>query len=165
MTDKKRFTIQCYAGNVVAYSHPDHPRHAFPEDWDCGSHPRFDFGRLQGAFERLIAKGYTVHVNKAKKVTSALKDEATDVDIAEVIVSVAIAAEAAVSPFLGSHETTPSARRRAVVEATIAAGNVFDATIEAVETIAAPLLRAATRHSIILASIVALEQALALGEG
>lgn len=61
MTDKKWFTIQCYSGNPVAYSHPDHPRHAFPEDWDSASHPRFAFERLQDAFEQLLAKGYTVH--------------------------------------------------------------------------------------------------------
>lgn len=63
MTDKKRFTIQCYPDIAVAYSHPDHPRHAFPEDWNDGSHPRFDFDRLQITFERLIAKGYTVHAD------------------------------------------------------------------------------------------------------
>jgi len=61
VTNRKQFTIQCYSGNAVAYNHPDHPRHAFPEDWDSASHPRFDFERLQQAFERLIAKGYTVH--------------------------------------------------------------------------------------------------------
>lgn len=63
MTDKKRFTIQCYSGNAVPYSHPDHPRHAFPEDWDSDSHPRFAFERLKNAFEHLLARGYTVHAD------------------------------------------------------------------------------------------------------
>jgi hypothetical protein len=58
-----RFTTQCYPDKAVAYDHPDHPRHAFPEDWDSGSHPRFDFERIQDSFERLIAKGYTVHID------------------------------------------------------------------------------------------------------
>jgi hypothetical protein len=58
-----RFSIQCYDLVRVAYDDPDHPRHTFPEDWDSGAHPRFDFERIQNAFERLIAKGYTVHID------------------------------------------------------------------------------------------------------
>lgn len=58
-----RFSIQCYPDDVVAYNDPDHPRHTFPEDWDSGAHPRFDFERIQNSFERLVAKGYTVHID------------------------------------------------------------------------------------------------------
>ena len=63
MTPHVRFSIQCYPDKAVAYNDPDHPRHTFPEDWDSGAHPRFDFERIQSSFERLIAKGYTVHID------------------------------------------------------------------------------------------------------
>jgi len=58
-----RFTIPCYPDKGVAYNDPDHPRHTFTENWDSGAHPRFDFENIQSAFERLIAKGYTVHID------------------------------------------------------------------------------------------------------
>ena len=57
-----QFTIQCYQVRV-AYDDPKHPRHTFPEDWDSDDHPRFDFERLQHSFERLIAKGYKLHID------------------------------------------------------------------------------------------------------
>lgn len=58
-----RFTIQCYPTPAVSYNDPDHPRHTFPENWDSPRHPRFDFERIQSSFERLIAKGYTLHLD------------------------------------------------------------------------------------------------------
>jgi hypothetical protein len=58
-----RFTIQCYPTRIVAYNDADHPRHAFPEDWDSAGHPRFDFERIRSSFERLIAKGYAVAID------------------------------------------------------------------------------------------------------
>lgn len=55
-----KFTIGCYPLTCVSYSNPNHPRHAFPEDWDNSDHPRFAFERIQGAIEQLATKGYTV---------------------------------------------------------------------------------------------------------
>lgn len=62
-TARVRFTIPCYPDKGVSYNDPGHPRHTFPEDWDSGAHPRFDFERIHSSFERLIAKGYTVQID------------------------------------------------------------------------------------------------------
>lgn len=56
-----QFTISCYPAKGVAYDHPDHPRHAFSENWDDAFHPRFNFGRIRDSLGNLMAKGYTVH--------------------------------------------------------------------------------------------------------
>jgi len=79
------FTTPCYPDKVVAYNHPSHPRHTFPEDWDNGLHPRFDFDRIQNSFERLIAKGYTVHIDPcAVRIRSQLGETAFQMEISQM---------------------------------------------------------------------------------